>query len=480
MRLARSATQQLAAITAPLEPAVVIAGAGSGKTTVMAARVVWLVATGQVAPDQVLGLTFTTKAAAELADRGSATASRQAGLLPERAAPGAGDDEPEEVEEPTVATYHAYAAALLTEHGLRIGHEPDTRVIADATPLPARRPRGRSATPARSTSSPTRPATSSSTCSPSTRELSEHLVDPDDGPRLTTPRERPLFVDGMADEHRKTYRETNEKAIAAIDKRAELLGLVEAYRGLKAHLGLMDFSDQIALAARLADDASRGRRGRARQVPGRAARRVPGHLGRPGADAEPAVLRPGRRARPRPPGHRGRRPQPGDLRLARRLGLQHPRASAATSRPPTARGPTYPLTRQPALRRADPRRPPTTSPPTLYDAPPERAAARGQAGRGRRRGAARSCTRPTTTSWPGSPTEVIATPRRDGRAAPGARSACSTRDNAHAAAVFDALTRPRDPGRDRRPQGPAAAARGRPRWSRRSPCSRTSPPTPRC
>ena len=42
--------QQFAAITAPLEPAVVIAGAGSGKTTVMAARVVWLVATGQVAP----------------------------------------------------------------------------------------------------------------------------------------------------------------------------------------------------------------------------------------------------------------------------------------------------------------------------------------------------------------------------------------------------------------------------------------------
>ena len=40
--------QQFAAITAPLEPAVVIAGAGSGKTTLMAARVVWLVGTGQV------------------------------------------------------------------------------------------------------------------------------------------------------------------------------------------------------------------------------------------------------------------------------------------------------------------------------------------------------------------------------------------------------------------------------------------------
>ena len=41
--------EQLSAITAPLEPAVIIAGAGSGKTTVMAARVVWLVGTGQVA-----------------------------------------------------------------------------------------------------------------------------------------------------------------------------------------------------------------------------------------------------------------------------------------------------------------------------------------------------------------------------------------------------------------------------------------------
>ena len=61
--------EQFRAITAPLEPAVVIAGAGSGKTAVMAARVVWLVATGRVLPGEVLGLTFTTKATAELATR---------------------------------------------------------------------------------------------------------------------------------------------------------------------------------------------------------------------------------------------------------------------------------------------------------------------------------------------------------------------------------------------------------------------------
>ena len=56
-------------IEATLEPLLGIAGAGSGKTETMAARVVWLVANGLVEPDQVLGLTFTRKAAGELAER---------------------------------------------------------------------------------------------------------------------------------------------------------------------------------------------------------------------------------------------------------------------------------------------------------------------------------------------------------------------------------------------------------------------------
>lgn len=55
--------EQMACVVAPPAPQVIVAGAGSGKTTVMAARVVWLVGTGQVAPEQVLGLTFTNKAA---------------------------------------------------------------------------------------------------------------------------------------------------------------------------------------------------------------------------------------------------------------------------------------------------------------------------------------------------------------------------------------------------------------------------------
>ena len=61
--------EQAAVIAAPLEPALVVAGAGSGKTETMAGRVVWLVANGLVRRDEVLGLTFTRKAAGELAER---------------------------------------------------------------------------------------------------------------------------------------------------------------------------------------------------------------------------------------------------------------------------------------------------------------------------------------------------------------------------------------------------------------------------
>ncbi|MEU2972510.1 UvrD-helicase domain-containing protein, partial [Nocardiopsis alba] len=61
--------EQAQVISAPLEPGVVIAGAGSGKSETMASRVVWLVANGLVRPEQVLGLTFTRKATAELAER---------------------------------------------------------------------------------------------------------------------------------------------------------------------------------------------------------------------------------------------------------------------------------------------------------------------------------------------------------------------------------------------------------------------------
>jgi DNA helicase-2/ATP-dependent DNA helicase PcrA len=254
--------QQFAVVTAPLEPHVVVAGAGSGKTTVMAARVVWLVATGQVRPDQILGLTFTTKAAHELAVR-IRTGLRAAGILPtppERTRAGvvAGNadghvdeavEEVEEVEEPTVATYNAYAAGLLEEHGLRIGHEPDTRVMADAVRYQLAS-RAVARYDGRVEKLSDHPPTVIGYLLALEGAMAEHLLEVDDL-RAFHAAQRPRAEAARAAETLKTRVAEVDKVLSSIDRREELLGLVESYRALKRHLGLMDFSDQIALAARL-------------------------------------------------------------------------------------------------------------------------------------------------------------------------------------------------------------------------------------
>ncbi|MGH3559302.1 MAG: UvrD-helicase domain-containing protein, partial [Mycobacterium sp.] len=71
--------EQAAVIAALPGPLVVIAGAGAGKTETMAARVVWLVANGYAEPGQVLGLTFTRKAAGQLLRRVRSRLARLAG-----------------------------------------------------------------------------------------------------------------------------------------------------------------------------------------------------------------------------------------------------------------------------------------------------------------------------------------------------------------------------------------------------------------
>ena len=175
--------EQLAAASAPLEPAVIVAGAGSGKTSVMAARVVWLVATGQVAPDRVLGLTFTNKAAAELAARIRSALERSAEVLAQRAGP---DSTPEPGAdgdgEPVVSTYHSFAGRLVTDHGLRLGIEPQSRLLADATRFQlAARVLRRHRKPIRHLTSPLRMLVGDLVALES--EMSEHLVDPGSGRR---------------------------------------------------------------------------------------------------------------------------------------------------------------------------------------------------------------------------------------------------------------------------------------------------------
>ncbi|MFE9815118.1 UvrD-helicase domain-containing protein [Streptomyces sp. NPDC005773] len=230
--------EQTACIIAPPAPQVIVAGAGSGKTTVMAARVVWLVGTGQVAPEQVLGLTFTNKAAGELAER-----VRKALIA-------AGVTDPDVIDpdnppgEPGISTYHAFAGRLLTEHGLRIGLEPTTRLLADATryQLAARVLREAPGPyPALTRSFPTLV----SDLLALDAELAEHLVRPEQLAAYDTELLRTLETAKLSNAELRRLPETSEA-------RRELLSLTRRYREAKRSRDLLDFGDQIALSARLA------------------------------------------------------------------------------------------------------------------------------------------------------------------------------------------------------------------------------------
>ncbi|MDO5727189.1 MAG: ATP-dependent helicase, partial [Bowdeniella nasicola] len=107
--------QQARVIEYPLAPLLVVAGAGSGKTTTMAMRVASLVAENQVQPEEVLGLTFTRKATANLDHDIRTLLSRVKStdvVLP-----------------PTIRTYDAFASELAKEYGMRIGANTDAHLI---------------------------------------------------------------------------------------------------------------------------------------------------------------------------------------------------------------------------------------------------------------------------------------------------------------------------------------------------------------
>ncbi|MER5491077.1 UvrD-helicase domain-containing protein [Streptomyces sp. NPDC002490] len=231
--------EQTACIIAPPAPQVIVAGAGSGKTTVMAARVVWLVGTGQVAPEQVLGLTFTNKAAGELAERVRKALVAAGVTDPDTHPP---TDHPPG--EPVISTYHSFAGRLLTDHGLRIGLEPSTRLLADATrfQLAARVLREAPGPyPALGRSFPDLV----SDLLALDADLAEHLVTPEalrahDAALLHALDGTPLTNADL--------RKVPEAAAA----RRDLAALVLRYRTAKRSRDLLDFGDQIALSATLA------------------------------------------------------------------------------------------------------------------------------------------------------------------------------------------------------------------------------------
>jgi ATP-dependent DNA helicase UvrD/PcrA len=235
--------EQARVIEAPLAPLAVVAGAGSGKSETMAARVVWLVANGLVRPERVLGLTFTRKAAAELGARVRKRLGQLRDTLPE--------DELERLGgasvfdgEPTVSTYHSYAARLFGDHALREALEPTMRLISPAVSWQIASQMVNSYDGPMDTIEWT-PDSVTKAVMDLAGDLCEHLRTPEDV------REVGVWLSGRFAALPKPGKAQRD-ILAAQAVREQLLPLVEAYRWAKARREVVDHGDQMALAARIA------------------------------------------------------------------------------------------------------------------------------------------------------------------------------------------------------------------------------------
>ncbi|WFE26823.1 ATP-dependent DNA helicase [Solwaraspora sp. WMMD791] len=244
LKLPPPTPEQAAIIAAPVEPLLVVAGAGSGKTETMAARVVWLVANDQVRPEQVLGLTFTRKAAGELAHR---IRTRLGQLVRQLGRQGRRPEEDPLSGEPMVATYHSYAARVVTEHGLRAGFEPSARLLTEASrwqivDFLVRNYDGDMSEVDRA------PGTVTDAVLALAGELAEHLVTPDQLAGWTG-----RFFAEVQSRPGRVYADVR-RALTIQQIRLRLLPLVRAYQQRKADFEAMDFGDQMSRAAQVARD----------------------------------------------------------------------------------------------------------------------------------------------------------------------------------------------------------------------------------
>lgn len=239
-------SEQWAAITAPLEPSIIVAGAGTGKTTTMASRISYLIATGAVAPEKILGLTFTKKAAREL---GQAVRVRRDSALTYRLTNfPANQGEADELGEPMISTYNSFGARLLKEHGLRIGIEPDARVLVDATRHQlAMRVVARTKVPLAGLDF---------------KQIKDVVkavlkLDGECSDYLVSPAEVIAYDQTLINRYLQAEAPT-EETLAMIQisrRRSAIAEVVAEFRAAKIAEGIIDYSDQIRLSAQAAGDS---------------------------------------------------------------------------------------------------------------------------------------------------------------------------------------------------------------------------------
>lgn len=206
--------EQAAAARAPMVPTLVQAGAGTGKTFVMAKRVEWLVSEGGFKPESILGLTFTNKAANELAERVAGNA--------------------------LVLTYNAFAQRIVSEFGVLIGVEPNAQLLADVSRYQlAARVALKSDLPLEDLAL-------------SKRQVVTHLIGLDDTlashgvSTNTLRRQDEKILEALRERGRGNKEEA--RVLKTVQQRMVLSELVDEFREAKIRRSVIDFSDQIRLA----------------------------------------------------------------------------------------------------------------------------------------------------------------------------------------------------------------------------------------
>jgi DNA helicase-2/ATP-dependent DNA helicase PcrA len=236
----RPTQQQRAVIEADLSPALVVAGAGSGKTETMANRVLWLLANGLVGPSEVLGLTFTRKAAGELAARIRERVAElaRAGLLP-------GDYDP--FEAPNVSTYNSYANSIFRDNAVVLGRESDGSVLGEAAAWQlARRVVTRSKDP--------RLPDVGKNLEPVTKAvlgLSRAMAENDVDAEAVREYARAFrAIEGLPNGGRGEYKDAVALA-ESVGSLEVIVDLAAEFQSVKAARGLIEYSDQVSLALQI-------------------------------------------------------------------------------------------------------------------------------------------------------------------------------------------------------------------------------------
>ena len=244
--------EQVRMIEAGPAPTLVIAGAGSGKTATMVDRVIWLVDNGFVRPEEVLGVTFTRKAATELRSRmraGLNTLRRSRRVAPT-------DEELREgIADPTVLTYHSYANNLVKEYGLRLGVEQDAQMLGDAQKwqLAAQIVQyWEGELPLDHDGVPVSAATMINQMLQLSDECAEHLVEPQEVIDFCT--EQLAAYAAVPDPRRETKTERDIlKVQRLLRNRRVYARMAMSYARVKARMQVLDFGDLMRFAARIAE-----------------------------------------------------------------------------------------------------------------------------------------------------------------------------------------------------------------------------------